>query len=178
MGKKVICRNFTELPVPDNVCHRVEQMAKADNCSASLFFTNLHSEEFPFSNDDLTDLMDVPANPSVFPDITATIPAHPDNPLPQACLPDPKPNLHQQAAAAAMNSGLLDSIPTLSTPPNIITINDDDNDDVLPSKTLWLLPHLPKMEPESPHTSTPAVPTPDPVQPLASKTQPTATLLH
>jgi len=166
-GKKVIRRHFTELPVPEDVRRHVDVLAQMRNRLPGLTFTNRHGDVFQFANNDLDAPPLATDNLSLFLDIPAQMPGvdvdpH-DGTNQLACTPDPTPSLHQQAAAAAANLGLVDCLPTASLAPDVIVIDDDDGEVThTPPPLAIRLHHQPKVEPE-PSDIVPSHSSPSPI---------------
>ena len=73
-GKKLIRRDFTEMPVTESVISRVAQLAARNKSPAGLSFRNRRGEEYESYNDDEYELLEPPMDVAPFPDIPAEIP--------------------------------------------------------------------------------------------------------
>ncbi len=159
-GKRILCRNFTELPLTTSIQKQVEMMAQAENHQAGLHFVNHSGNAYGFPNNSLDDPVVNDPIPALFPDILAEMPGvlSTDKDTPTPMTTEPHVTWQDLAQAAAANSGIDTTPLTLpKTALEIIEIDDDDDGDaaILPNYTF----PPPKLEPD-------VVPPVDPVEPI------------
>jgi hypothetical protein len=130
-------RNFDELPAPDSVINRVNSLAGNNSITKNLIFADRNQIPFdwPDNKDASADGLD-PTPFAQFPDIPAEMPGvtldrhQTDHPIPEDT-PQNERDWSQLADDALANADL-DNFDGLPPPPEVIEIDDADNDHYTP----------------------------------------------
>ena len=112
-GKKIIRRKFVEIPVPDKVIKKVNEIGLKDKMQEGLSFKNRNGEEYKFDNDNEYEMASNvnKGRLSPFPDIAAEAPGvltecKETFGVDKVVQADPTPTDKDRAMLVAKNSGL------------------------------------------------------------------------
>ena len=134
-GKKIVRRNFTEMPITESVIRQVDKWAKKDRAQSGLTFLNRNGLEYNFGDDD--DQATLVGRPELapFPDMPAEAPGilteHEEINGVSPIQDTPAQSDEERAMLAAENSGIDFGPINAHETREVVEILDDDDKDIL-----------------------------------------------